>query len=124
MEAVKEYKNPNENIIPDGMPTSNPYKYALIFIVLFFIFLSFLGINIFIIISNSLIFSGEIFIKTAGLLGYTAGDALNSTADVVTNVGKSSLDVTSGAVHSLGDLLKVGNTVDANTASNIDKSFN
>lgn len=120
------FKNPTQKFIPDGMDASNTYKFAIVFIVLFFIFMSFLGINIFYIITKFLVYSGEIIIKSSSLLGYTAGDAINSSADSIKDVSKSGIDILDGAVHSVGDLLKVSNqsNVEPNIMSSIDNAFN
>lgn len=71
--------------------------------------LSFLGINLLDILSNIIKLIIRIFsplvTELLSILGYTTGSILNKSADVVSDVGKTAIDVGEGAIQSVGDLL-------------------
>lgn len=115
-----------DHLFPKQFETNNAYKVTIITIVLLTIFLLFLGINIFYIVINLIILTGEFFLKTLGVLGYVSGDAINETTDTVANATKTGVDITSGVIHSAGNLVKSISKplVDSETAANIDKSAN
>jgi hypothetical protein len=84
-------------------------KNIIIIILLIITILSLLGINVFIIIGNlfqNLInFIAPVFVKALATLGYTTGTVINNGADIVTNVGKTSLDIANASIHDFNNVL-------------------
>jgi hypothetical protein len=85
-------------------------KNFIIYALLFLLVLSFLGINLLNIVGNGLqdiisIF-GPAIAQILSVFGYTAGNLIDKSADVVTDVSKTGIDVAGGALHSVGGLLK------------------
>jgi hypothetical protein len=87
-----------------------PY-YQTILIILLTIFLIFalLGINIFYLVGK-LFQSAFDTIKPITFdltsdLGYTMGSVIDHTSDVITDTGKTSLDIVNGTFHDIGDIL-------------------
>jgi len=117
--------NENENLIPKELEGNSFYKYAIVVIILLFFFLFFLGINIFVVILNFLMFSADIIIKTTGGFTYLAGDVINETSNSVSNISKTGVDVTNGALHSLGNLIKTSSAplINNELSSKIDNSI-
>ena len=118
--------NENENLIPKFLEENTFYKYTIVIIVLSYFFLLFLGINIFVVILNFLIFGVDIIIKTTGGFAYLTGDVINETSSSVSNISKTGMDITNGALHSFGDLIKTsaGPLVNSDFSSNIDNTIN
>jgi len=85
-------------------------KNAVIAVLIFLLVLSFLGINLLAIFGNWIQVIIQIFgpaiSQILSVFGYTAGTLIDKSADVVTDVGKSGIDIAGGAVHSVGGLLK------------------
>ena len=71
---------------------------------------SLLGINIIEIVSNIITYFLNIvkpfLIRVLSLFGYTAGTVINTTTDLASLTAKTGIDIASGALHSVGDLLK------------------
>jgi hypothetical protein len=82
---------------------------SIIIVLLIVLIFSFLGINILVILAemfqNILNVLLVLLVKSLSTLGYTTGTVVNSTSDVVTNVGKTSLDVLNGTIHSVDNVL-------------------
>lgn len=102
----------------------------IIIVLLVFLGLSFLGINIFIVIGNLL----ESIIKVVGpiitqilsIFGYTTGSVLNKTADVAGDVAKTGVDLAEGSIQSVGTVLKDASRRNVNPAavSGLDSALN
>jgi len=117
--------NENDNLIPKYLESNSFYKYTIVIIVLLSFFLFFLGINIFVVILNFLIYGTDIIIKTTGGFAYLAGDVINETSSSVSNISKTGVDVTNGALHSFGDMIKVSSTplINNELSSSIDNAI-
>ena len=113
-----------DQLFPKQFEGNTGYKITIVVIVLLVVFLLFLGINIFYIIINLMILTGDFFVKSLGLLGYVSGGAINETTTTVANATKTGVDITSGAIHSAGNVIKSVSKpfVDNETTANIDKS--
>ena len=72
--------------------------------------LSFLGINLFIIIGNLIDSVLEIvsplITQVLSIFGYTAGTVLNKGADVTGDVARTGVDLAEGSLQSVGNILK------------------
>jgi hypothetical protein len=81
----------------------------IIIVLIITLIFSYLGINILVIVAN---FAQQILnnlaviiIKLLATLGYTTGKVLNTTSEVVTSVGKTSLDVVNGTIHDIDNVI-------------------
>jgi hypothetical protein len=90
--------------------------------------LSFLGINILLVIGNFFqaiinIF-GPLVYQILGVFGYTTGAVINKTADVVSDTTKVGIDIAEGTVQSVGNLLikSSGAVVDPNAKRLLDNA--
>ena len=102
----------------------------IIIALLILLSLSFLGINIFIIIGNLI----ESFLKIVGpivtqilsIFGYTTGTALNKGADVAGNVAKTGVDLAEGSIQSVGNILRDASrsNVNPSAVSGLDSALN
>lgn len=112
-------------------------KSFLITVMIVLIILSILGINLLTIFGNIFQIIGNIFqaivnifrpliIQILSLFGYTAGAVINTTADVVSETAKTGIDIASGSIQSVGNILKDSskNSVDSNTKKQFDNALN
>ena len=102
----------NSEIEPANTPTEGFSKnYINLFLGALLVF-SFLGINI-LAVSGNLLQSitnviSPIFSDILYAFGYTTGNIINKSADVVANTAKLGIDVADGVAHEVGDLLIPG----------------
>lgn len=92
--------------------------------------LSFLGINIFIIVGNLI----ESFLKVVGplvaqilsIFGYTTGTVLNKSADVAGDVARTGVDLAEGSLQSVGNVLRDASRkhVNPDAVSGLDSALN
>lgn len=105
-------------------------KNLLIIILTGLLILSFLGINLLIILGDLMQVIINIFTplltQILSVFGYTTGTILDKTEDVATAVAKTGIDIAGGTVDSLADLLKRGsvNNVDASARAELDNTLN
>ena len=85
------------------------FKTILILFLFAFLLLILLGINIFTILGNSVNNLSDVlgpFIKNfMKALGYSTGTVINTSADTVSDVAKTSIDIAEGSVQNIGNLL-------------------
>jgi hypothetical protein len=85
-------------------------KTMIILLLVFFIVLSFVGMNLITSLGNfiqSIIeFFHPIIIRFLNALGYSAGTALDKVSDVTAEVAKGGIDLADGAINNIGGLLK------------------
>lgn len=92
--------------------------------------LSFLGINIFIVIGNlleSLLkIVGPMITQILSIFGYTTGTALNKGADVAADVAKTGVDIAEGSLQSVGNVLRDASrdNVNPDAVSGLDGALN
>jgi len=92
--------------------------------------LSFLGINIFIVIGNlleSLLkIVGPMITQILSIFGYTTGTALNKGADVAADVAKTGVDIAEGSLQSVGNVLRDASrgNVNPSAISGLDGALN
>lgn len=92
--------------------------------------LSFLGINILMILGNwiqvVITIFGPLVTQILSVLGYTTGTVLDKTEDVATTVAKAGVDIAGGTVQSVADLLKQASSgnVDPKARAALDQSLN
>ena len=92
--------------------------------------LSFLGINIFIVIGNlleSLLkIVGPLFKQILSIFGYTTGTALNKGADIAADVAKTGVDIAEGSLQSVGNVLRDASrdNVNPSAVSGLDGALN
>ena len=117
--------NENDNLITKDLEGNVFYKYAIVIIILLFFFLFFLGINIFVVILNFLMYGTDIIIKTTGGFAYLTGDVINETSNSVSNISKTGVDITNGALHSFGDMIKISSAplINNDLTSRIDNAI-
>ena len=105
-------------------------KNIIIIFLIILLVLSFLGINIFIIIGNliNIIVQlvGPFLVNILSLFGYTVGSTIETSTDILTNVTKTGIDVAGGTIHSISDLLKNASTnnVDPSIKNVLDNKLN
>ncbi len=110
-------------------PNFDTYKNVLIGVLVVLLLLSFLGINLLDIISDIIKYIVSLFepivSQLLSLLGYTAGNVLNKTADIVSDTGKITLDIAEGTVQNVGNLMIKAskNSLNPNTRSKIEKTL-
>jgi hypothetical protein len=98
-------------------------KNVAIIILFVLLVLSFLGVNILLIIGS--VFEwiigiiGPFITKVLSYIGYATGSILNKTADVVSDTAKTGIDIADGTVHSVGNLLRNGSNADVDVAARI-----
>jgi hypothetical protein len=112
-------------------------KNILIALLVFLLIFSLLGINILHVFGNLFQILGNFFqsivnifkpliVQILSLFGYTAGSVINTTADVVSVTAKTGIDIATGTVHSVGNLLKDGSAgaIDNNSKRQFDNALN
>ena len=134
---MEEARTPTSFKFPAGIDTSvnnnatfGMNNQMIIIVLLVFLGLSFLGINIFIVIGNLL----ESIIKVVGpiitqilsIFGYATGSVLNKTADVAGDVAKTGVDLAEGSIQSVGTVLKDASrrNVNPDAVSGLDSALN
>ena len=114
MDTTMASASPKLNIGDRGITINKNFLIALLVFLLIF---SLLGINVLHIFGNLFQIIGNLFqsivnifkpiiIQILSLFGYTAGAVINTTADVVSTTAKTGIDIASGTVHSVGNILK------------------
>jgi hypothetical protein len=134
---MEEARTPTSFKFPTGIDTSvndnstfGMNNQMIIIILLVFLGLSFLGINIFIVIGNlfeSIIkVVGPIITQILSIFGYATGSVLNKTADVAGDVAKTGVDLAEGSIQSVGTVLKDASRKNVNPAavSGLDSALN
>ena len=113
----------------DNLPVSNPKnntgksrdkmfglsKNTIIIFLMVLVILALLGFNIFLGVGIILdrLFSGikNIFTKLLTMLGFYTGAVINTTADVVGDTAKETIDIAEGSLQSVGNLLQNRNNI-------------
>jgi len=103
-------------------------KNGLIMILLLLLLLSFLGINILNISGDFIQRVNVVFAPVVSRIlmtfGYTTGTVIDKTADVVTDVSKTGIDIAGGAAHSLGDLFIKASSGKPSDPIDLEKTIN
>ena len=90
----------------------------VIVILVFMLILSFLGVNLLLILGKFLqaitMFIQPLVDKIWSVFGYTTGTIINVSADTVGDVAKTSIDIAEGTVHSIGNLLQNSSNINGN----------
>ena len=117
------------NNVEEGMTGLFSGKNLLIILLTGLLILSFLGINLLMILGNWVqvvinIF-GPLITQIFSVFGYTTGTVLDKTEDVATTVAKAGIDIAGGTVQSVADLLKKASieNVDPKSRSQLDQSL-
>jgi hypothetical protein len=135
MDTTTMASTPPKLISGDGGIIIN--KNVLIAILVFLLIFSLLGINVLHLFGNLFQIIGNLFqnivnifkpviVQILSLFGYTAGAVLNTTADVVSQTAKTGIDIASGSVHSVGNILKDGSkgALDPKSKMQFDNALN
>lgn len=89
--------------------SSNPTKNIIITILLILLVFSLLGINLLNVFGNFfqvvIDFFNPVVSKALADLGYSSGNVIGQTSDLVADASKQGIDVLNGTLHSVGDLL-------------------
>jgi len=110
-------------------PNFDTYKNVLIGVLVVLLILSFLGINLLDMISDIIKYIVNLFepivSQLLSLLGYTAGNVLNKTADIVSDTGKVTLDIAEGTVQNVGNLMIKAskNNLNPNTRAKLEQTL-
>ena len=110
-------------------PNFDTYKNVLIGVLVVLLVLSFLGINLLDIISDIIKYIVSLFepivSQLLSLLGYTAGNVLNKSADIVSDTGKITLDIAEGTVQNVGNLMIKAskNNLNPNTRAKLERTL-
>jgi len=112
-------------------------KNFLIALLVFLLIFSLLGINLLYVFGNMFQLIGNFFqsivdifkpliVQILSLFGYTAGSVINTTADVVSVTAKTGIDIATGTIHSVGNILKDGSSgsIDQNSKRQFDNALN
>lgn len=100
---------PNTN---DSINNSGPFssKNSIVIIILIFVVLALIGVNLLSLTGNAIDALNDmlapILKQVSSMLGYSAGELINNTADVAADVAKTGIDIAKGTSYSVGDLLK------------------
>jgi hypothetical protein len=98
-------------------------KNILILVLILLLIFSFLGINLLQIFGNIVQYitgvTSPFLSNILSVLGYTTGSALNTSADIVSNTGKTGLDIADGSVHSLGNIFITSSLPNLNNTSKV-----
>ena len=112
-EKTREVLPRTETIGDNDMLSSNDLfrgKNLLIVILVSLLVLSFLGINLLLILGDFMQVLLNIFGPLVGqilsVFGYTTGTLLDKSEDVATSVAKTGIDIAGGTVDSIADILK------------------
>jgi hypothetical protein len=105
-----------ENLPATTTSTTNDFSFSnknlLIIVLVFLLVLSFLGINLLIIIGNFINVLVNIFgpfvLQILTVFGFTLGSAIDTSSDIVANTAKTGIDIADGTLNSVADLLKGG----------------
>lgn len=85
------------------------FKFGIILVLVLLIVLLYLGINVFNIFGDSLQsianITGPTFSKVLAAFGFSAGQAINVTADVASDTVKTGTDIAEGVVQNVGNLM-------------------
>jgi hypothetical protein len=118
-----------DNNMNDASPMLFSGKNFIIIILTGLLILSFLGINLLMILGNWIqviinIF-GPLVRQILSVLGYTTGTVLDKTEDVATTVAKAGVDIAGGTIQSVADLLKDASSsnVDPRSRAELDNSL-
>lgn len=117
-------------ITADNTQTMGVNNQIVIVTLLIILALSFLGINIFIVVGNLLdsLFQiiGPIFSQILSIFGYTAGTVINKGTDVTVDVAKTGVDIVGGTLQSVGNILKDASrsNVNSDVAYGLDGALN
>jgi hypothetical protein len=97
-------------------------KNMIIIILAVVLIFSLLGVNIFISVGNFMQQIIDIFNpliqKTLSELGFASGSLINTSADTVSTISKSGVDIANGTLHQVGDLLKKASKHDLDQSIN------
>jgi hypothetical protein len=112
-------------------------KNFLIALLVFLLIFSLLGINLLYVFGNMFQLIGNFFqsivdifkpliVQILSLFGYTAGSVINTTADVVSVTAKTGIDIATGTIHSVGNILKDGSSgaINNNSKGLFDNALN
>ena len=100
-----------------------------IIIILSLLLLSFLGVNVFILLGSMLEMGyavfGSIFSYLLSSLGYFTGSLINKTADVVKDTSKLGVDIIGGSIKDVGNILinAGAKNADAKLKANLDQAL-
>jgi hypothetical protein len=114
----------------DDRGTMISYQNMAIVVLVGLLVLSFLGINILLVVGNFfqtiINLFGPLVYQILGVFGYTAGAVINKTADIAGDTAKVGVDVAEGTVQSVGNLLlkSSGVVVDPYAKAQLDKTMN
>lgn len=85
------------------------FKTIIIFVLLFVLLFSYLGINLLSILGDSMEqfvdFVSPLVTEFLRLTGYSTGSVINKTADVAADTAKETIDIAEGAIQNVGNLL-------------------
>jgi hypothetical protein len=94
----------------DGSFSSS--KNTIVIIILVLIILSLIGVNLLTITGNILDTINSVMSpvvkQVASMFGYSAGELINTSADVAADVATTGIDIAKGTTQSIGNLLKDG----------------
>ena len=93
-------------------------KNIIIVVLALLLILSFLGVNLLLILGRLLQFIaallGPFITRVVGIFTYTTGTIINGTANIVSSTAKTGIDIADGTAHSIGNLLRNTSNVNGN----------
>jgi len=122
MNSIEKSVNTNRIVYDTNNSTSIESSFItknmIIVILTILLILSFLGVNIF---RNITIRLYNITIRILSMFGFYTGAIINTTADIVGDTTKGSIDIAEGTIHSIGNLLQNENNLDGKDASGMNE---
>lgn len=111
--TIEPVNNFSESIVPKVQPVINQQSNGwfsnknstIIFLLLIIIFLMLTNNSFTYLFQNIFKLFYNFVMNILKLFGYTAGTALNTTADIAGNIAKTGIDISEGTVHSIGNIL-------------------
>jgi hypothetical protein len=102
-------KSTETNSMFDNFSGSFSNKNTIIIVLLVLLLLSFIGINL-LALSGKLVADittplAPAFKSLLSMIGFTLGNLINGSADLVANTADVGIDIAKGTTHSIGDLL-------------------
>ena len=84
--------------------STNPILMSILVVLIIF---SILGINLIVVLGNIIQrFVFPLIVRILAFVGYTGGDFLNESSNVVSDTSISGINIADGALHSFGDIMK------------------
>jgi len=121
LKSASSSESESSSSSPSSVNINMDSKTVIIMLLIFFIILTFLGLNIISGLGNFMESIYNIIMPIVNqfliALGYSAGTALDKVSDITADVAKGGIDLADGALNDIGGLLKGSVSVSGNNMS-------